>query len=301
MNGNDQWLSCRGVTGRLTMSRRKAELYEQDTYFRESVQEFRYLADSVNRLALLLLKPDAVVSGQLASLLEEVADHGFTPIYVQVVTIDRLMFRSLWWYQHNAVTIDRLAVMSRLVRATPSVLILLRDDRLPPRFNGRHWPASVRLTSLKGQFRQILATSNSMFSLIHTSDEPIDLLRELAILLDEGQRRDIVARLSAVGADRMPDLMGAARALVSGIERQYPPHDFDPLASLQRLRVAGIRADLPFPQLVHAVDDAEFDAKWDLFMVISQSIRSHRAEAVELVEKVPPGDWDRSGTEPESC
>jgi hypothetical protein len=289
---------------RWTMIAEKAALYHRDTFFREGAHALRGLEGGVFRLTILLLKPDAVVSGRLKPLFDDVLSHGFTPVYAEAVTFDRLTFRSLWWYQHNAITLERLALMSRLVCSTPSLLVLFTDDHVT---GGSRRPASVRLTSIKGsadparqepgQLRYGRVAADSIFTLVHTPDEPIDVVREFAILIDETRWAGLIARLSGAGADVRQHVY----ELISALESRYPHHSLDPEASRQRLRSIGIQPERPVAELLPLAADAEHLTRWDLFTVIGESVHSRRAGETALVATVPAVAWECPDDGPAPC
>jgi hypothetical protein len=80
---------------------------------------------------------------------------------------------------------------------------------------------------------------NRLLNFLHTSDEPADLVRELAILFDAGELRRLLGDLGVAG----PSLHDIAQRLYA----EQPPHDLRFDASLDRVRKvaasAGATAD----------------------------------------------------------
>ena len=189
----------------LTRSPLKARLYTQEAHFREGLAatEACYgdrLTALLHRTALLIVKPEGLAAGKALPIMTFIHDHGFVPVGVTYRRLSRLQWREIWRYQLSAATLDRIAVNDLMLR--DPVLILLLNDT-----HALHIPASVRLSALKGPsdiarqsatcLRRLLNQPNRLFSLLHVSDEPADLLRELAILFDPTTLRRLLPRLSA--------------------------------------------------------------------------------------------------------
>lgn len=129
---------------------------------------------------MLLLKPDAVVTRRLAEILRWITARGFAITGVVTVTMDRHAIRALWQYGWNAASRDRRDAADLYVTAGDCLLVVLARP-------GRREPATLALSRAKGpadvtrcrpgQLRELL---NFQLNLVHTADEPADLLRELA-------------------------------------------------------------------------------------------------------------------------
>jgi nucleoside diphosphate kinase len=187
----------------LTRDGEKERLYAVDTHFREGLDEFEVHCGHDGRrvlhsAALVLIKPDALVTGNFETIVNFFASRGLTYVFADLVTFDRLTSRELWRYQHTLATPDRLAVEDIALTAGPSVLLLAS-------YTGSV-PATVYASELKGAagvgkgsnrtLRSVLNRPNPLFSMLHTSDEPADLLRELSILLPPESRSAAWAALN---------------------------------------------------------------------------------------------------------
>ena len=206
----------------------KRLLYAVDTYFRESFEDLTRVAGlSTERFchdhALLLLKPDAVVTRRLGAVLRWVIASGFTIVCADVVTIDRHGIRALWQYGLNAASRDRRDAADLYVTASDCLLLILA---LP----GRPRAATLVLSEAKGpadpvrcrpgQLRHDVGSFNYQLNLVHTADEPADLLRELAVLCDHETRLTLYRRTLA-GRDHTAE----AFALVRRLEAATPAVD----------------------------------------------------------------------------
>ncbi|GAA3764645.1 hypothetical protein GCM10022225_58370 [Plantactinospora mayteni] len=213
----------------------KRSLYAVDTYFRESFEDL--LAVGGGRIeefchdhALLLLKPDAVVSRRLGSVLRWVLAYGFGIVWAATVTIDRHGVRALWQYGLNAASRDRRDAADLYVTASECLLLLLA---LP----GRTEPASLVLSTAKGpadpvrcrpgQLRYDVGSFNYQLNLVHAADEPADLLRELAVLCNHETRAGLYRRTLAGSADPSGDGRSEAFALADRLEAATPKVDLE--------------------------------------------------------------------------
>jgi hypothetical protein len=175
----------------------KFELYARESYFRESWQTATDVLGSemvplLQRVAALTLRPETVLSRRAGRALRYMTDHGFTPLLAVPVQLTPASAREIWRYQWNAATLDRLALGDVINTSAGSVMLFFRDDRSDPGL-----PGSVRLAGLKGSalpwerserhLRTVLGGINRLIVMVHCSDEPIDIVRELGILI--GSRR----------------------------------------------------------------------------------------------------------------
>lgn len=188
----------------LTRMPLKARLYAQETYFREALTDAEEqlgdsLPDVLWRATLVILKADGLMAGKLGIVHRFVEAHDFGVVAVHPFTFDRLLGRELWRYQLTLASIDRLAVNDWVLTVGPALMLLLRSG------DGYDLPGTVRLSSLKGaadltvqdpdSLRSYLGQPNRLVNFIHCADEPADLVRELGLLVDDVERRRLLAAL----------------------------------------------------------------------------------------------------------
>ncbi|MFC6021047.1 nucleoside-diphosphate kinase [Plantactinospora solaniradicis] len=225
---------------------RKRSLYAADTYFRESFEDLAAIGGGrveqfCHDHALLLLKPDAVVTRRLGAVLHWVLAYGFTIVWAATVAIDRHGIRALWQYGLNAASRDRRDAADLYVTACECLLLLLA---LP----GRPEPASLVLSTAKGpadpvrcrpgQLRHDVGSFNYQLNLVHAADEPADLLRELAVLCNHETRAAIYRRSLDCGAGPSSDGRSEAFALVDRLEAVTPEVDLELDQTLRELAAA---------------------------------------------------------------
>lgn len=229
---------------------RKRSLYAVDTYFRESFEDLAAIGGGrieqfCHDHALLLVKPDAVVTRRLGTVLRWVLGYGFSIVWAATVTIDRHGVRALWQYGLNAASRDRRDAADLYVTACECLLLLLA---LP----GRTEPASLVLSAVKGpadpvrcrpgQLRYDVGSFNYQLNLVHAADEPADLLRELAVLCNHDTRAALYRR--TLEHPVAPDGRSEAFALVDRLEAATPEVDLELDRTLRELaEVAETRRD----------------------------------------------------------
>jgi hypothetical protein len=174
----------------------KAQLYARETYFREGLRDAievfgENAAAALRKAAILLVKPDGLASGKASTVVSFLRANDFSIVAVELASLDRLHWRELWRYQLTSATLDRLAINDLVLRDQALLLMLRHNGDLDV-------PAAVWLSGLKGPsdissqgagcLRRLLAQPNRIFSFIHVADEPADVLRELAVMLDDATR-----------------------------------------------------------------------------------------------------------------
>jgi hypothetical protein len=203
----------------------RAFLYGRDPFFREAVAtaglwpEFsgEDLASALLASSLLVFKPDAFAAGSIEKGLEFVRDAGLEPLHCESFTFTPALIRSLWYYQFNRATLERLVLTDALHGFAPSLAVLVRR----PASGGAS--ASVALAALKGSaepegraaatLRAVLGDHNMVLNKVHTPDDPPSYLRDLWICLGGGA----VRRWLAVAAGLAPGHLRLPAATVPGL------------------------------------------------------------------------------------
>jgi nucleoside diphosphate kinase len=265
----------------------KRALFAVDTYFRESWEDLReFRSDSVEQLlhrhATLLLKPDAVVGRRLDAALGWLRERGATVAAAERVRLSRHQARAMWQYQWNVATRERRDLCDLIAQRGDALLLVVRMPE-----DGT--PATVRLSAMKGpadpahrqrwQLRHRLGGHNYLLNFIHTADEPADLVRDLGVLFDAPQRRELYdAMLHGHDKDEQ------ARHRVAELYRATNPHS------------------LSFSDVVHRmkerVDDDGSEVTGDLLTVLNaadEGLTVGWRELCDLAARagVPVHSWDR--------
>ncbi len=176
----------------------KRARYAEDSYFRQGWQDVARAwpanpAGHVQRLATMLIRPEAIYARRAQACLDAAVAHGFRLAAFAPMVLSRHIALDLWRYQHNAGTLDRLAVTELVFDARPAIFLVLADATPSP------LPAAVRLSSLKGAndpaglvagtIRAAAGAAQRLLPMVHTADEPADVVRELGLLFSGRQRR----------------------------------------------------------------------------------------------------------------
>lgn len=136
---------------------------------------------------LVLLKPETVAGGYSNEVERLITLNGYEISRRTTIFITKKQVERLWYYAQGRYTPERMSLLCELFEAGPSVLLVVRGNA------GSRLPLSVLLTVLKGETNpegrlpwtlraQCGGVKNTFFNYIHTSDEPCDVVRELAIL-----------------------------------------------------------------------------------------------------------------------
>jgi nucleoside diphosphate kinase len=243
----------------LTQMPQKAVLYAMETYFWEGWEDLVGLAgDSAAAMlaahSLVLLKPDALCSRKIETILQWLGENGFSVVDCMSVEVSRHQTRALWRYQWNTARRERKEALDALLAAAPSILLIIRS-RLDA-----HMTAAQRFAQLKGpadaelqrpgDLRARLGTRTHLMNFVHSADEPADVARELAILLPTAERRRVVQRM--LKGDDFP--AHEAASLVARLYEKAPRHSLDLKESLARVEDA-VRRTHAVPQRVAELID----------------------------------------------
>jgi hypothetical protein len=147
----------------------------------------------VEQVSLVVFTPGCLAAGQLDLGLRLVADSGFTPVQGRYFRFTEPMVRRVWRYQLPTFRPDRWRLIVDLLLAGPSFLLVCvdpdaHDPSAAARMAARKGPSDPRLGQ-PGQLRTELGGMNKIINLVHCAQEPADVVREAAILLEEPELR----------------------------------------------------------------------------------------------------------------
>lgn len=188
-----------GVPSVLTSSTRKAELYGYDTYFLEGFETASIQLGAKRAVAwasqhtLLLLKPELLATGRLPLLLEWLERHDISILAAWKVRLSRHAVRALWFYHWNSVTPAHRVTVDRLLHGHDCVVLVLHCTR-DWRRSSPLWLSTAKGSAkvserAPGELRWQLGNYNALLNFVHSPNEPADVLRELAVLLDPDDLR----------------------------------------------------------------------------------------------------------------
>ncbi|MFF7988433.1 hypothetical protein ACFZDG_01410 [Kitasatospora xanthocidica] len=293
------------VLAEVTRSAVKARLFGVDNYFREACWTFGEDVREVLPVALCVLKPESAVGRRYDTALRALLDNGFRPVDVLRFRHDRLTIRETWRFQLNFAAPERIATMDLVLPSLDSVLLVLADERWRP----GGIPGSVRLAALKGpsaaelrkpeHLRQRLGAINGLFNFVHTTDEPIDVLRDLGLLCS-AERRELVRERIRERHDALPE----TRRVLEEIEAATEPHDLDLEASWERLVKSGAPAgelarrraageEVTVRELQDAARHPQADPRdhWDLLAVLTSTITFNVPDVERIFPNVLLSAW----------
>ena len=290
-------LARSGTWRALTAVEQKYQEFSVESYVRESwAQATRVLGEDapavLQRIAMLVLKPDCIAGRKGIETLAYMRENGFRPVVAEVFRYDRHKAREIWRFQWNIATLDRLRLGDLLHTVTDALVVLFVDERGEPGV-----PGSVRLAGLKGSslpwerkdfhLRTRLGALNRMVVFTHCSDEPVDIVRELGILIDSTRLDGVYRRLNAALRERDEDAAVAddVDAAVQALYARFPARPLDVAAATQRMRA----------KLAEAPGDAAAVARAERALAaVDEGARLSWPDWAEDLSEagLDPADWD---------
>lgn len=190
--------------GQLTQEPEKAARYGADPLAREgwatlvgvlgAEEALRFATET----ALLWLRPDVFAAGSARVVLGRIADAGFVAVGAAAARLQPDAVRALWWWQLKRATAERLMLLDAVVGLGPGLVVLYRHPQPNP---------TRRLTYLKGgndpagraadSLRSLAGSPNRLLTMVHTSDDPLYVVRELAVFLGWRARAELIAAAHA--------------------------------------------------------------------------------------------------------
>ncbi|MFG3107089.1 nucleoside-diphosphate kinase [Streptomyces tendae] len=225
----------------LTEDRDKFDTFAEDPDFEQGHRWAQEVlgarpAPVLRRHALLLIQPDCLARRQAEECVATAERNGFRLVTGMQVHLSPRVVGGLWFYQSDTSTPDSSTLAELVCGRSDSLLLLLRDEAPLPGTS-----ASLRLTRLKGpsrpehrtpaHLRTAIGAQDRLVVLIHTSDEPADMIRESAIICGPSAR-ELYLRMTEPVAE---DARSRLTARIESLYRQTEPHDLDPQAAQSRL------------------------------------------------------------------
>ncbi len=263
--------------------------YATDTYFVQTHDVLDRLhldaAEFSFGRAVLLLKPDAAVTGGMSRAVTWLRGNDYRIVGAHPVRLTPLHLRALWYFNWHRATADRRRLADQLAQLSPSlVLIVTHPDRTQP--------VSVRLTADKGpadpaqrapgQLRHALSSGTYLLNQVHSPDDPDDVLRELSIYFPETVLGDVISAAHA-GADASDDATRLAAEIEAGVPRRNGDLAAAQDDTWRRLREAGqLTRPATGQDWLAAIDTADrqhipLDA-WYRIVLQSAYLPMHRAQ-----------------------
>ncbi|GGY01355.1 nucleoside-diphosphate kinase [Streptomyces djakartensis] len=290
------------VSPLLTCHPAKQRLYGADTYYQEGYEQLAALTDDVtgfaHRHAALLLKPDAVVARKLEAAVDWLTARRYRIVGAAVTRLTRTVIRSLWYFQWNLATPHRRRLAALFLEDADALVLLVRPE------HDTDVPASVLLTHHKGptdpdarvpgQLRHHLGRYSYLLNLVHTPDEPADVLRELAVHFDDGER-DRLLRGALADEDHTAHALDlAGRLYAAGKPRAL---DFEPAVERLRQAVSGHHSPVPGAEPRELLESAwshglELDP-WDAVIVGSKVLPMRQPGRAPVLDGAGVDEWRR--------
>ena len=229
----------------LTPNDIKTRVFERDENYLAALNDARQCWTSTQALsemlwntASLVFRPDAIAGGQAADALPVLRALGFIPVATRCVRLSLEQTRELWRYQANVSTPERLRLLDLIMTSGQSLYVLFRD--VTQRVSA---PATVHLTYLKGtaivenrrkwHLRTLAGPKiANIVSYVHVSDDPADMMREIAILFPRQPRLELLKQ-----AEQAIDRTETVRSLLASLQATMPKNTLlcsDPASRVSR-------------------------------------------------------------------
>ncbi|WP_068030182.1 hypothetical protein [Nocardia mexicana] len=184
VSGTERWRKLTGLP-------RKAAVYARDPLARTALalapDPGYTLPDLLYDTALLVVKPEALVTGRMPTIERFLSARNLAVAAVFDTELDAVRSHQLWQYPWVKATTDRMRLHILMSEGRPARCLLVR--RAP---GSGDIPLTMQLAVDKGasgsgprrpgQLRSELGMTNRMISFVHCPDEPADLLRDLYVL-----------------------------------------------------------------------------------------------------------------------
>ncbi|MFC8528033.1 nucleoside-diphosphate kinase [Nocardia sp. NPDC057227] len=296
------------LLARLTPQPEKVAAYRGDTYVAETVEQLERLgldpAAFATGHSMLLLKPDAIVARAVHPALKWLGDNGYRVVAAEIVPVNRHLARALWYYAWNIASPERRRLADLLVGISDALVLVVAAAADP-------LPVPIRLARAKGptdprkrrpgELRHLLGRDNYLLNLVHTPDDPADVLRELAIYFPEPLRAEVIAATrSAHGttsdATVTPPIPPADRAgaLAEELYALTPERSFEREAALERILhdLAPLPADTdPTTLLTSALTTGTPVDPWSAIVLGSQVLPMRVGTEAQTLRPVTATDW----------
>ncbi|MFJ1460706.1 nucleoside-diphosphate kinase [Nocardia sp. N2S4-5] len=215
----------------------KADIYSGDTYVQESVAQLDEAGLDAAKFArehsMLLLKPDAIVGRAVLPTLQWLRDNDFRVVSARPLAVNRHLVRALWYYAWNIASPERRRLADLLVGISDALVLVVGGPV-------GELPTPVRLTAAKGatdprkrrpgELRHLLGRDSFLLNLVHSPDDPADVLRELAIYFDEHTRSRVLADIGTG-----TECSGHAAELAEELYSRTPAREFERDAAIERI------------------------------------------------------------------
>ncbi len=276
-----------------------------DAYCTETLEDLAHVAyfsyrpvdTLLSSLAMLLIKPDAVVRYKVHPTLNWLEDRQWRVHYAAAIRINRWITRGLWGYAWRSASRSRRDIADLLMSQTDSLLLILTHPGAPDN-------AATRLVREKGTFdtrnsragtlRHDLGALNRQLNLVHSADTPTDVVRELGVCLDPQQRLQALeaaahANDAGVTARQLATELedGAVRGLSLGgcIDRVTQQVDLLQLAPDRRRKMLDVLEEVrggsrDWRRILQVADEARLPLEaWDVVVLATHLMPRTRGES----------------------
>ncbi len=231
------------------MSATKWSIVGRDVHVREVMDQVTRLQPCLkllDRYAVLTVKACGVLARKSSMIVTWLHANGFDIVDAWTTQITPDRSRTLWRWQLEKATRQRLWVMDNILGSTETLVLILRDRRDSP------VPATTWLSQNKGpanqdkqrtgQLRFVLKPTCYLLNYVHTCDDPVDMLRDIYVL---GGMDKVTALCSAVNAGDSAPRRCDIWNVIAAVESNAPVHDLALQSSIAEITQHWPRSDSP--------------------------------------------------------
>ena len=298
----------------LTVSRLKHSLYRDERSFVAFADDLsrsigsELLQQQIFDTAFLMIKPEAVVTRQIERIINLIAERGYYVNHAEIVRVSSDQIRALWRYQINTATPERAELMPQVLSATDSLLVGLKknfDIVLPAAvdLSISKGPADPSKRSHEHTRARLNGIKSKLVTYIHFPEEPIDVIRELGVLVGVSQATNVLLTSSPLEAERLNEL-------IESLYKRWPATDLkfnsaiDGIISTISRAESGTSQNLvdellvtgqPNPPLWSRVrnywQEHEIRIDWNYLCVGASLVQMDRPGVEKQLASVDPNDW----------
>lgn len=249
--------------------RYQPEKVADDPFFRTSLEVFREAIPDLGAFSqtytYMIVKPDALVFADLRKIVDVIEEFGF-----QIVAYDSFQYSSnsvkaFWFHESRPFPPGWFKMFDLVLTHHPSLVLLLKrthEEKISAceeisQYKGHALAAKRKPTSI----RALIGAQDGPFGFIHTPDNPLAMIRELGIIIDEVHLLNLLKR----GLEGIPCPSEMLQTF-----QQPPRHDLNYENAKQRLRKWADDWDEELQSQFFEYLDQE-DRSWDSFLRFIQS------------------------------
>lgn len=184
----------------LTISPKKEKLFSSDFYFELSYEAALQTIKSdiglkLRNYTLLFIKPEALISNKTDILIEELKKHHFELVYISIKPISHTQISELWKYMWSSASLIRIIINHAYYTQYDCGVLILRNRHHTSR-DSCAFLSEIKGSTSKGPYKEPdiryhMNAINTFLNHIHSPDEIVDFMREMAVFFNWDELKEI--------------------------------------------------------------------------------------------------------------